>query len=74
MLTMHVAEIIRAVDEGLQVYWQSPSYEVIRGSMGSDYLIHSLATGHCIKLLQSDGKTLNGANDDFYIAHPYCST
>lgn len=64
---MRPAEIIRAVDEGLKVHWQCPSYEVIRGSMGSGYFIRSLATGHCIKLLQSDGKTLNGDAADFYI-------
>ncbi len=65
---MRAAEIIRAVEEGFQVHWQCPSYEVIRGAIGSDYFIRSLATGHCIKLLQSDGKTLNGAEADFYIA------
>ncbi len=34
---------------------------------GGSYLIRSLATGHCISLLQSDGKTLNGNEDEFYI-------
>lgn len=64
---MRPAEIIRAVDEGQKVCWQGPSYEVIRGSMDTGYFIRSVATGHCIKLLQADGKTLNGAESEFYI-------
>jgi len=64
---MSPAEIARAVDEGLRVYWQSPSYEVVKGSLGSGYFIRSQVTGHCIRLLQSDGVTLNGKASDFYI-------
>jgi hypothetical protein len=65
---MKTAEIVHAIDNGSKVYWQCPSYEVIRGAVDSEYYIKSLATGHCIKLLQSDGVTLNGSESDFHIA------
>lgn len=65
---MLAAEILRAVDEGLKVYWQDPSYEVVRGAGRSGYYIRSRATGHCIRLMQADGSTLNGCEDDFYIS------
>lgn len=61
------SEITRAVDEGLRVHWQCPSYEVIRGSKQSGYFIRSVVTGHCIRLLRSDGVTLNGKAEDFYV-------
>jgi hypothetical protein len=61
------AEIARATDEGLTVCWQSPSYQVIKGELGSGYFIRSLVTGHCIRLFKSDGKSLNGAESDFFI-------
>lgn len=66
-LAMTPAEIARAVDEGMRVCWQSPSYEVIKGSLETGYYIRSRVTGHCIKLIQPDGVTLNGKSSDFYI-------
>jgi hypothetical protein len=64
---MKLAEIRRAVDEGLIVHWQNREYEVIRSSMHSAYLIRSRATGHCIGLTWADGVTLNGKEEDFFI-------
>lgn len=64
---MKIAEIRRAVDEGLRVHWQNPEYEVIRSSVDSRYLIRSSATGHCIGLTWADGDTLNGKEEDFFI-------
>lgn len=65
---MNATEIVRAVENGLRVYWQNPSYEVIRGHIDAEYYIKSLATGHSIRLLQADGKTLNGDESEFHIA------
>lgn len=64
---MKLAEIRRAVDEGLMVHWQNREYEVIRSSMHPSYLIRSRATGHCIGLTWADGVTLNGKEEDFFI-------
>ena len=57
---MKIAEIKRAVDEGLKVHWQNREYGVISSSLHSRYLIRSIATGHCIGLTWADGVTLNG--------------
>lgn len=64
---MKIAEIKRAVDEGLKVHWQNREYVVISSSLHSRYLIRSIATGHCIGLTWADGVTLNGKEEDFFI-------
>lgn len=66
---MKAAEIRRAVDEGLTVFWTNPAYEVIRGDGCDGYFICCMHTGHCISLTHSDGFTLNGNEDDFFIAN-----
>ena len=67
---MKLAEIRRAVDEGLMVHWQNREHEVIRSSMHPSYFIRSTATGHCIGLTWADGWTLNGKEEDFFIGDP----
>ena len=64
---MKLAEILRAVDEGLMVFWQNQSYEVVPSSKVGSYLIRCQATDHCIGLTQADGATLNGKEEDFFI-------
>lgn len=64
---MKLAEIRRAVDEGLMVFWQNREYQIIPSSMHPSYLIRSTATGHCIGLTRADGVTLNGKEEDFFI-------
>ena len=64
---MKIAEIKRAVDEGLKVHWQNREYVVISSSLHSRYLIRSIATGHCIGLTWADGVTLNGKEEDFFV-------
>lgn len=64
---MKAADIRRALDEGLRVYWVDHSYEVIRGKPSGDYFIRSVGTGHCIGLTHSDGITLNGKESEFFI-------
>jgi hypothetical protein len=65
---MKSAEIRRAVDEGQKIFWSNPSYEVIKGNSPGEYFIRCLSTGHCISLTHADGITLNGAENEFFIA------
>ena len=64
---MTLAEILRAVDEGMPVHWQSPGYLVERPARGGLCVIRSLSTGHCIGLTWADGTTLNGKEEEFFI-------
>lgn len=64
---MTLAEILRAVDEGLPVHWQSTAYVVERPAGGRSCVIRCLSTGHCIGLTWADGVTLNGKEEDFFI-------
>lgn len=66
---MTLAEIKRALAEGLRVYWQTPSYEVVCGADGADYHIYCHSTGHSIKLTWADGLTLNGKEEEFYVSN-----
>ena len=67
LAVMTLAEIHRALDEGLPVHWQSPSYGVERSAGCGTCVIRSLSTGHCICLTWADGITLNGKEDEFFI-------
>lgn len=64
---MTLEEILRAVDEGMPVHWQSSAYLVERPAGGGACVIRSLSTGHCISLTWTDGRTLNGEEEDFFI-------
>ena len=52
---MTLAEILRAVDEGLPVHWQTSAYVVERQAGGRSCVIRCLSTGHCIGLTWADG-------------------
>ena len=65
---MTLAEILRAVDEGLTVHWQDEGYVVERAPNGGNCVIRSLSTGHCIGLTWADGITLNGKAEEFFIS------
>jgi len=67
LAVMTLAEILRALDEGLPVHWQNPGYVVERSAGGATCVIRSLSTGHCISLTWADGITLNGMEDEFFI-------
>ncbi len=67
MMPMKSQEIVKALHDGANVYWQAESYPVISDAAGINFYIKSLATGHCIRLFQSDGQTLNGNEDDFFV-------
>ena len=64
---MTLAEILRAVEEGLLVHWQTPGYVIERQQVGRGCVIRCLATDHCIGLTWADGRTLNGREDEFFI-------
>lgn len=64
---MKLAEIRRALDEGLRVHWQTRDYEVIRSTGSSECFIKCIATCHCIGLTHADGVTLNGREEDFFV-------
>lgn len=66
---MKLDEIKSAIAAGSRVYWQNSSYEVIFDAKGTDLYIKCAHTGHCIKLVQSDGVTLNGREADFYASN-----
>ena len=62
---MKAEEIKAAVDAGKKVHWSNKSYHVIKGK--DDYMIKG-PTGHAIGLTWEDGKTLNGKEEDFFLA------
>ena len=66
-MTMKPKEIVKGLQAGMNVYWQTESYPVISDPAGINFYIKSLATGHCIRLFQSDGQTLNGNEEDFFV-------
>jgi hypothetical protein len=63
---MNVSEIKAAIDAGKVVHWGNEGYKVTRGKSGQYFIKH--AQGHCISLAWADGETLNGKEEDFYIA------
>jgi hypothetical protein len=64
---MNLHEIKRAASEGLAVYWGTRDYVVEHVRDGDRYFIKSLATGHAIALTWSDGLTLNGKEEEFFV-------
>ncbi len=68
---MNADEIRAAVDRGETVHWSHHGYVVEKWNIGThfeSYSIVCLHNQHAIGLTWQDGQTLNGANDDFYIA------
>ena len=63
---MTLQEIKSAVDSGKKVFWNMPSYEVIKDARG-EYNIYCFTTRRSIGLTWMDGKTMNGSEEDFYI-------
>lgn len=62
---MTLSEIKAAVRRGDTVHWGNPGYTVVVDSTDSWYIVHRHNT---IGLTWTDGVTLNGDPDDFYIA------
>lgn len=64
---MTLEEIKKAVLEGKTVHWSNTNYVVVKDKL-DQWLINCPSNGHCIGLTWSDGKTLNGKEEDFYVA------
>lgn len=62
---MTLSEITEAVDNGKSVCWENDNYQVIDSKSG--YLIKCQSNDNCIGLIWSDGKTMNGKPEEFYI-------
>jgi hypothetical protein len=63
---VNVEEIVEAVDAGKTVHWSSVNYVVENSAAG--YMILSKTNNHRIGLTWMDGVTLNGKEEEFYIA------
>lgn len=63
---MTLEEIKEAVNSGNTVHWSIPSYTVEKAHNGELLIVHS--GGHAIGLTWMDGVTLNGKEEDFFIA------
>ena len=67
---MNVNEIKNAVREGKKVFWNNEGYEVVLSHFKSgeeQWLIKCSLNGSCIGLTWTDGITLNGKEEDFYM-------
>lgn len=64
---MTTQQIKQAVNNGKTVYWKSPIYKVIKDT-NNEYLIKCDINNHCIGLTWMDGETLNGKEDEFFMA------
>jgi len=62
---MTLTEIKQAVDTGKKVYWKTLRYDVVKSK--DDYSIVCESTGSYIGLTWTDGVTLNGKEEDFFI-------
>lgn len=67
---MKLEEIKAAVLAGKTVHWSNPGYCVIRDKIGS-WLIVCAHNHHCIGLTHADEVTLNGKEEDFFIAQDH---
>jgi hypothetical protein len=65
-ITMTAAEIKLAHASGKTVYWSNPAYK-ITGRNPESLLITCSSTKSSIGLTHSDGITLNGKEEDFFI-------
>ncbi|CAM3559566.1 hypothetical protein [Parendozoicomonas haliclonae] len=64
---MTLEEIKQAIEGGKRVFWKSQLYEVINDHFGG-YLIVCMDNDSAIGLTWQDGKTMNGKEEDFFIA------
>lgn len=62
---MTLTEIKQALKEGKRVYWSTLVYEVKFLESKQDYYI--VSNNHSIGLTWTDGVTLNGKENDFFI-------
>ncbi len=67
---MNLPEIKKAIADGKTVHWATTGYQVICDKIGQ-YLILCTSNGSCIGLTWADGITMNGKEDEFFIAEPH---
>ena len=65
---MTLNEIKEAVLSGQTVHWGSPAYIVVVDTQGS-WFIKCPGNGYCVGLTWADGVTLNGNENEFFIAN-----
>jgi hypothetical protein len=65
-MVMNLRNIKTAVREGLKVHWANELYEV--QNKGDAWYIVCVSNGSCVGLTWSDGKTLNGKANQFFIS------
>jgi hypothetical protein len=63
---MTLEQIKARVDGGKIVHWANEAYQVI-GDYHNGYVIQCIDNRSCIGLTWTDGKTLNGAETEFYL-------
>lgn len=63
---MTVDEIKKAVDENKNVYWCGKNYKVIKDNLNRYFICYDEASC-CVGLTWSDGMTLNGKEEEFFI-------
>lgn len=64
---MSLAEIKAAVEAGQTVHWKNSGYVVIKDKFGQ-FLVKFTRNDSCVGLTSDDGLTLNGDEDDFFVA------
>lgn len=62
---MTLDEIKNAVASGKKVCWKTPAYQIKNWSNG--FSIVFTPTANAIGLTHTDGVTLNGAQEDFFV-------
>lgn len=67
---MKLEQIKEAVQQGKTVHWSNTGYKVILSKTykGEEQWLISHTNGHAIGLTWTDGITMNGKEEDFYIA------
>ena len=63
---MNIQEIKTSVESGLVVHWATEAYRVIKTG-GGRWLIKCDINGHCIGLTWTDGVTMNGDENQFFV-------
>lgn len=64
---MNLQEIKAAVESGKTVHWSNSLYVVVKDRIGQ-WFVKCTSNNHHIGLTHTDGVTMNGKPEEFYIA------
>jgi hypothetical protein len=64
---MNLEEIKASVESGQTVHWANQAYRIIKDNVGQ-WLIKCDINDHCIGLTWRDGVTMNGEEEQFFVA------